>query len=288
MNELRELLFPARGVRGAYVDLREGIQELTGWRGYSPQVYRLLGQALAATPLLASHLKFEGRINLQFQGKHALQMLVTQIDNQLQLRGMAKADADAEGEFALLMRDGLLAMVMEPTRGTQYYQAVVEIVGDSLSEALEGYFTQSEQLATLIRLAAGPDRLVGLMLQRLPADEVPDGDAHWEHMQILASTVSEQEMLAKDGETLLRHLFHEEDRRVFEPRQVALQCRCSHAGISAMLLGLGHEELAPVLEQHGKIAVTCEFCGKEYSYTEADVRALLAADEATPDQQTRQ
>lgn len=288
MNELRELLFPDRGVRGAYVDLREGIQEMTGWREYAPDVFRLLGQALAATPLLASHLKFEGRINLQFKGKGELQLLVTQIDHQLDLRGMAKTTPEAAGSFHELMGDGMLAMVMEPARGTQYYQAIVEIAGDSLAEALEGYFTQSEQLATFIRLAAGPDRLVGLMLQRLPSDEVKDGDAHWEHMLALANTVKEPEMLQKDGETLLRHLFHEEDRRVFEPRPVALRCRCSHAGISSMLLSLGQEELQPVLDEHGKVAVTCEFCGREYSYTETDIRALLDADKASGDDQTRQ
>ena len=288
MNELRELLFPERGVRGAYVDLSQGIQDMVGWRDYAPDVYRLLGQALAATPLLASHLKFEGRINLQFKGSGALQLLVTQIDHNLQLRGMAKTALGATGSFSELMGEGMLAMVMEPARGTQYYQAVVEIVGESLAEALEGYFNQSEQLATFIRLAAGPDRLVGLMLQRLPSDEVKDGDAHWEHMLALANTVKEPEMLSKDGETLLRHLFHEEDRRVFEPRTVALQCRCSHASISAMLLGLGQEELQPVLDEHGKVAVTCEFCGREYSYTEADILSLIAADQASGDHQTRQ
>lgn len=288
MNELRELLFPERGVRGAYIDLREGVAELLGWRHYPPDIYRLLGEALAATPLLASHLNFDGRINLQFQGKHALKLLVTQIDHQLEVRGMAKADADAAGDFAALMQDGLLALMLEPGKGSQYYQAVVEIRGDSLAQALEGYFTQSEQLSTFLRLAAGPERLVGLMLQRLPADEVKDGDEHWQHMKILAGTVTEREMLEKDGETLLRHLFHEEDRRVFEPRPVALRCRCSHASISAMLLGLGEQELAPVLLQHGRVAVTCEFCGREYSYTEVEVRALLAAEHATPDHQTRQ
>jgi len=292
MNQLQELLFPERGVRGAYVDLREGIPELLGWRHYPPAVLKLLGEALAATPLLASHLKFEGRINLQFQGKQALKLLVTQIDHQLQLRGMARAEAEAgsvtSGGFAELMGGGLLALLLEPSRASQFYQAVVEIRGDSLAASLEGYFAQSEQLTTFIRLAAGPERFCGLMLQRMPASEVRDGEAHWEHLKILASTLTEREMLEVDGETLLRRLFHEEDRRMFEPRPIALQCRCSHAGISAMLLGLGEQELAPVLFEHGKVAVSCEFCGREYSYTDVEVRELFAAEHASPENQTRQ
>lgn len=288
MNHLQELLFPERGVRGAYVDLREGIGELMSWRQYPPAVFRLLGEALAATPLLASHLKLEGRINLQFHGSAALKMLVTQIDGSLVLRGMARADAPAEEGFESLMQGGTLALLLEPAKGSQSYQAIVDIRGDTLAEALEGYFAQSEQLPTFIRVAAGPERFVGLMLQRMPASEVRDGDQHWEHLRILASTVTEAEMLSLDGETLLRRLFHEEDRRLFEPRPVPLRCRCSHAAISAMLLGLGEQELAPVLLEQGKVSVTCEFCGRDYSYSELDVRELFRAEHASGEDQTRQ
>lgn len=288
MNQLQELLFPERGVRGAYVDLREGIDELLSWRQYPPAIYHMLGQALAASPLLASHLKFEGRINLQFQGSGPLKLLVTQIDHALVLRGMARADADADNGFEALMSGGTLALLLEPARGSQSYQAIVDIRGDTLADALQGYFAQSEQLPTFIRLAAGPDRFCGLMLQRLPASEVRNGDEHWEHLQILASTLTEQEMLAVDGETLLRRLFHEEDRRMFEPRPVNLRCRCSHGAISAMLLGLGEQELAPVLLQEGKISVTCEFCGRLYDYSEIEMRELFAAERSTAENQIRQ
>jgi molecular chaperone Hsp33 len=164
----------------------------------------------------------------------------------------------------------------------------VDVRGETLAESLEGYFTQSEQIETFIRLAASKDRLCGLLLQRLPPREGHDDDANWEHLRILASTLGEKEMLEVEGETLLHRLFHEDDRRMFEPRQVSLQCRCSHAGISAMLLGLGEQELAPVLLERGKVEVTCEFCGREYSYSDVEVRALFAAEHATPDHQTRQ
>lgn len=290
MNELRELLFPERAVRGAYVDLREGIDDMLGWRDYSPDVFKVIGEALAAAALIASHLKFDGRINLQYQGKgdSPLTMLVTQIDNHLQVRGMAKTQLGATGSFRELVGDGMLALMLEPAQGTQYYQALVDVRGDTLAESLEGYFTQSEQIETFIRLAASKDRLCGLLLQRLPPREGHDDDANWEHLRILASTLGEREMLEVDGETLLHRLFHEDDRRMFEPREVKLQCRCSHAGISAMLLGLGEQELAPVLLERGKVEVICEFCGREYSYSDIEVRALFAAEHAGPEHQTRQ
>ena len=95
-------------------------------------------------------------------------------------------------------------------------------------------------------------------------------------MKALFGTLGEAELLATDSTTLLQRLFAEEEVRLFEPRPVTLACHCSHAGISAMLLGLGEEELAPVLKERGHVEVTCEFCGRNYRYADIEVRQLFA------------
>jgi molecular chaperone Hsp33 len=288
-DQLLPFLLEARGVRGFAVEIHSGLRAMLGSREYSPDVMHLLGQAIAATPLLAADLRDEGRFNLQFQGHGPLKLLVAQIDQQLNLRGMAKADADAEGSFAELMRDGLLACILDPRAGAEKYQAVVDIRGATLAEALEGYFERSAQLPALIRLAAGPDRLAGLFLQRLP-EGLGQVEENWAHVKALFATLAEEELLAVDAITLLSRLFAEDDCRVFEARPVKLACRCEHASISAMLLALGEEELEPVLKDHGKVEVTCEFCGRVYAYTDLEVRQLFEAAKATAadEEQTRQ
>ena len=282
-NRLLPFLIENRGVRGFAVEITEGIPDLLGWRAYPPDVLRLLGHALAATPLLAADLRHDARFNLQFQGKVGgsteapLKLLVTQIDQSLQMRGMAKFAAEAEGDFQALMGGGTLACLIEPRNGGERYQALVEIAGITLSEALEIYYGQSEQLPTRVRLGAAPDRFVGLLLQRLP--EGSDDD-DWVHVHHLVQTLHEPELLATDAETLLRRLFNEDTVRVFDARPLTLQCQCSHAQISAMLLGLGEEELKPLLIERGRVDVTCEFCGKDYGYREVEVRELFAAAQA--------
>ncbi|MBI2383909.1 MAG: Hsp33 family molecular chaperone HslO [Gammaproteobacteria bacterium] len=282
-DQLTDFLLPERGVRGAIVEINDGIADMLGWRAYPPDVRRLLGHAIAAMPLLASHSKFEGRINLQFQGKGALKLLVAQIDRDLRVRGMAKAPADAAGDFESLMGGGLLALVLEPDKGAQNYQAMVEIRGSGLAAALEGYFAQSEQLPTLIRLAGADSRLSGILLQRLPARAGRDDDANWQHVGALFATLGEAELAATEPPTLLRHLFHEDEVRVFEPRALRLSCSCSHASISGMLLSLGAQQLEPVLKEHGKIEVGCEFCGRTYTYTRGEVEGLFKAAAADDD-----
>jgi len=280
LNRLVPFLIENRGVRGFAVEITEGIPELLGWRDYSPDVLRLLGHAIAATPILAADVGKDARFNLQFQGApgQPLKMLVVQTNQQMQLRGMAKVEPGTEGDFHQLMAGGTLACMLEPkSGGADRYQALVEILGDKLSEALEIYFVQSEQLRTRICLGASPNRFAGLMVQRLP-EGCSDDD--WLHVYHLFQTLQEPELLAVDAETLLRRLFAEDTVRVFPSRPIALQCQCSHAQISAMLIGLGEAELHPLLVEKGRVDVTCEFCGKNYGYREVEVRELFAGAKA--------
>lgn len=284
-DTLTDFLFPSLGVRGAVVEITSGIAGMLDSRPYAPDVRKLVGQAIAAMPLLASHSKFEGRINLQFQGKGPVKLLIAQIDRHLVVRGMAKAASDVQGNFRELLSGGTLAMMLEPDAGSQNYQAVVPVEGDRLAQALESYFTQSEQLPTMLRLGMSEGRLAGILLQRLP-EEVVD-EQGWEHLQVLLGTLEEEELVSIDTQTLMHRLFHAEDLRLFEPRALRLSCRCDHGSISTMLLGLGQEELAPVLQERGKIDVTCEFCGREYIFTADELQALFAAAEGEPATPTR-
>jgi molecular chaperone Hsp33 len=279
-DSLTDFLFPDLGVRGALIEINSDIEKLLDSRPYSADVRNLLGQAIVAMPLLASHSKFEGRINLQFQGKGDLKLLVAQIDRHLTVRGMAKAAPDVAGDFQSLMHGGLLAMMLEPDRGSEHYHALVDVVGSTLAEALENYFRQSEQLPTLLRLAASENRLAGILLQRMP-DGVGDENG-WEHVSHLFATLGEAELVSADTATLMRRLFHAENLRLFEPSPVKLSCRCDRGSIATMLLGMGEDEVVPALKEQGKVEVTCEFCGSVYVFTPLEVTELFAASASEP------
>jgi molecular chaperone Hsp33 len=281
-------LFEHRNVRGAWVEIGAGVSDMLGHRDYSADVRRLVGESCAAVALLAAQTAFAGRLSLQFQrGRGAIKLLVAQADEKLNVRGMAKADAGATGTLDTLLDGGVLGLTIEGARGGQDYQALVEAKGTTLAHALEVYFNQSEQLPTRLCLAGTPERLVGLLIQRLPPREQADDDAHWAHLQALFGTLSADELgAAEPGELMLR-LFPGEDVRVFQPKPVQLVCRCSHASISAMLVSLGRQELEQILAERGEVEVTCEFCGKVYRYSPGDMLALFAAIEAKASKATR-
>lgn len=287
MNTLTGFLFENHVAHGAFVEIRSGLAELLDHRRYSPDVRRLIGEALAAMPLLATHLNIDGRINLQFQGEGALKLLVAQVDNQLSVRAMAKAPEDLSGGFTELLYGGLLALMIEPKDSAQpASQALVLIQGQSLAEALEGYFARSEQLPTLIRLVASEDRVAGFMLQRLPLQSAQGTQDDWEHLETLAATLTAEELAQVDASTLLRRLFGNEALRTFEPRPVRALCRCSRDSVGRMLVSLGREEVDSIVAEQGQVEVTCEFCGRVQRFSGVDV-GLLFSTLVIPETQTR-
>ena len=283
MNRLTGFLFENKVAHGAFVEISEGVAEMLGHRAYSADVRDLIGQAMAAMPLLATHLGFEGRINLQFQGEDAMKLLVAQVDHHLEVRAMAKAPAELQGTFTGLLHGGVLALMLEPHgQNREASQALVPIEGASLAQSLEAYFVQSEQLPTLIRLAADGDRLRGFMLQRLPLEDAQGSEEDWEHVSILAATLKPEELLQADPATLLGRLFAEEELRLFEPRPVNVACRCSRAGIARLLLSLGREECDSIIAEQGRISITCEFCGKDYVFNPVEAAELFVAAGSVP------
>lgn len=277
-NALTGFLFENHVAHGAFVEIDEGLESMLQHRAYSPDVEALVAQVMAALPLLATHLRNEGRINLQFQGQGAISLLVGQIDHQLQLRAMAKAPAVLEGSFRELMAGGVLALMLEPADSRQpSAQAMVSIDGDSLAESLEGYFARSEQLPTLMRLAYGAGRVHGFLLQRLPLENARGDEDSWRRLWHLASTLGSEELLSQSPRTLVKRLFPEDDLRLLPSREISVSCRCSSDGISRMLLSLGREEVESIVAEQGQVSVTCEFCGREYHFGALQVQVMFAA-----------
>lgn len=281
-------LFERRNIRGAWVEIETGVADMLGHRQYSADVRRLVGESCLAIALLAAQTAFKGRLSLQFQHGHGkLKLLVAQADPELNVRGMAKADTDAKGVLDELMNGGVLGLVVEGARGGQNYQALVEASGESLAVALERYFHKSEQLPTRLCFAGAGDRLVGLLIQRLPARDEEEDTQHWQHLQSLFGTLSPGELATTPTADLMLKLFPGEDIRVFNPKPVQLVCRCSHASISTMLVSLGRKELESLVLERGEVEVTCEFCGKSYRYSAREMQELFDATEARAGEATR-
>lgn len=274
-DQLHRFTFEGLGLRGELVQLEASWQALLARHpGYPEPIQQLLGEGCAAVLLLSAVIKFQGSLILQLQSQGMLRMLVAQATEKRTMRGLARWEGDVSAAPKLddLIENGRLVFTVQAPNGERY-QGIVPVEGDHLAAAIEGYFAQSEQLATRIWLASDGQRAAGLMLQELPSQKLADED--WRRIGMLADTVRPEEMLELPADELLHRLFHEESVRLYEPDPVAFRCTCSKEKTANLLVSLGHDEVEQALSEEGEINVDCEFCGKRYRYDRVDIEMLF-------------
>jgi molecular chaperone Hsp33 len=276
-DTLHRFLFDGSNVRGELVHLDSAWQALRARQTYPAPVRRLLGEAAAATTLLASTIKFDGSLILQTQGAGPVGLMVVECSGRGTLRGLARWQGDVESaDFAQLVGEGRLVMTIDPGGGAERYQGIVELSGDSLAACLQAYFERSEQLPTRLWLGVDDDRAAGLLVQEMPSQDSGADPDVWNRVTTLADTVTSPELLGLDPHRLLRRLFHEEQVRVFEPEAWRFECRCSRERVASMLKGLGREELDSILRDEGEVGVDCEYCNASYRFDAVDVEQLFS------------
>lgn len=282
-DRLTRFLLEVAGVRGVHVCLDDTWTQIRSRAEYPADVAALLGEAVAASALFTGHAKVGGRLSVQLRGDGALRTLFAECTGAGTLRAIATLAGGSIPEMHSLSPLGpgaLLAITIEnpgardqePSR----YQGLVGLDADTLSEAFEGYFRQSEQLPTRLLLTTSVDRVCGLMLQKLPGDA---GDLDgWERANALFDTLGAPELIATPVETLLRRLFHEEDVRLLGEKPLRFACSCSRERVSAMLESLGEDEARAAVEDNaGQAEIHCEFCGETYRYSAEEVTALFVS-----------
>jgi molecular chaperone Hsp33 len=284
-DTLRRFLFEDAPLRGHWVRLSRSWLEARAHQDLPAAAMTLLGESLAATTLVAASLKFRGTLTMQLAGSSgAVTMLVAQATDQRTLRGVAHVAGDAAGRgtgFGAQIDGGRMVISVEQGEGVAPWQGIVPLEGDSLAACLGHYFEVSEQLPTLVVLAANMERAAGLLLQKLPSPgEQGEGAGAsaqdlWEEATALLATLGGDELLAVEPEQLLRRLFGAHDLRLFEPERVRFACRCDRERVAGLLRGLGSEEVESILAEQGTVTVTCEFCQKPYRFDAVDAAQLF-------------
>jgi molecular chaperone Hsp33 len=317
MSQLHKFLFDGLPVRGMLVQLTDVWQEVLKRRAanaetgaYPEAVRHLLGEMTAASVLMQSNIKFNGALVMQIFGDGPLKLAVVEVQPDLSLRATAKVVGDLGNastlpEMVNVNNEGKCAITLDPLNkmpGQQPYQGVVPLFDDhrnkldKFSDVLQHYMLQSEQLDTTLVLAANDTTAAGLLIQRLPvkgeanlAAQASMGDEDgiglsedYNRISILAASLTADELLGLDAETILRRLFWEEKLVRFEPLTPSFACSCSRERVSNMIRSLGTEEVESILAERGNVEVGCDFCGQQYRYDAVDAAHIFTNAEAQP------
>ncbi|MBE3669965.1 Hsp33 family molecular chaperone [Vibrio navarrensis] len=276
-NVLNRYLFEDLSVRGELVQLDEAYQRIISSKEYPAALQKLLGELLVSTTLLTATLKFEGSITIQLQGDGPVSLAVINGDNEQKVRGVARWEGEIADDASLhdMMGKGYLVITIEPKKGERY-QGVVGLDGDNLTQVIEGYFTNSEQLKTRLWIRTGEHQgqahAAGMLIQ-----VVPDGTGSaddFEHLEQLTNTVKNEELFTLEANELLYRLYNQEQVRLFEPQPVEFHCGCSRERSGAAIVTIDKTEIYDILATEGSVSLHCDYCGTTYSFDEPQVAEL--------------
>jgi molecular chaperone Hsp33 len=189
------------------------------------------------------------------------------------------ADASKQPSLKELFGKGYLAITFDQPMADERYQGIVPLEGKNLAEAAQSYFAQSEQIPSLVRLAAEKrdDHWFagGLLLQHLPEGEEGRERLHtrldnpdWPHVAILGGSVKPEELtdpkLPLDD--LVWRLFHEEDEvRTLAATGLSRGCRCDPAYVRSVIARFPADEREAMVGDDGMIRVDCAFCSSSFA-----------------------
>lgn len=277
---------PDRHARGRIVRLGPVLDEILSAHAYPPAIERLLAEALTLTALLGSTLKDAGgQLTLQAQTQGGVVSLMVCDYKGGELRGYVQFDADAltalgdDPSLVALFAGGHLAVTFDQAATGERYQGIVPLDGETLGQAAQSYFMQSEQIPSLVTLASRRDdegRTIagGLFLQHLPEGEegrerlhARDDRPEWQHVETLAATLGDDELAdpAISLETLVWRLFNEErEVRTLVGVDLRRGCRCDPDYIASVIAKFAPEDRAEMANEDGVIEVDCAFCATKF------------------------
>lgn len=283
----RTLLFtvPDKDARGRVVRLGPVLDQVLSAHAYPAPVRNLLAEALVLGALLGSLLKDDnGQLTMQAQTQDGvIDLLVVDYRNG-ELRGYVRYDKARLDELGpaptlhALFGDGYLAITFDLATTGQRYQGVVPLEGETLAQACESYFWQSEQVPTLIRVGvkstAEGNVAGGLLIQHLPEGEegrerlhAQLDHPHWEHMAIMGGAVRADELTdsALSLESIVWRLFHEErEVRVQQGHELVRGCRCTVEHYRELIGRFAPEDREEMKNEQGLIVVDCAFCSRDF------------------------
>jgi molecular chaperone Hsp33 len=277
---------PSRNARGRIARLGPVIDTVLANHGYPPVIEKLLAEALTLTALLGSLLKEAGgQLTLQAQTEGGILDLLVCDYQGGELRGYVRHDperiegASEEPTLQELFGKGNLAITFDQPVSKERYQGIVPIEGRNLAEAAQSYFAQSEQIPSLVRLAAEQRgdhwSAGGLLLQHLPEGEEGRERLHtrldhpdWPHVAILGGSVKPEELTdpSLPLDDLIWRLFHEEEElRTLPATKLSRGCRCDPNYVRSVIARFPVEEREAMVGDDGLIRVDCAFCSSSFA-----------------------
>lgn len=272
-------------IKGRIIKLDTEIDKILSQHKYPEPIERILAELILVSSIVASQFKDEITLSIQFQSEGAVKYIIADYQSPGLIRGYAQFQKDidySKKTYQDILNKGFLSVTLDrKLYNTQRYQGVVDVDNMTVSEAVEKYFYQSEQIQTSIKLSVGTLILPenkrkicagGIMIQRLPGD-----DDHWHEANIYFNTIRDDELIDPNLslEQLLYSLYHEVGVKIYDYVPILNKCRCSREKAEQILLSIGKKEALSLISEN-KIEISCQFCNNSQIFTTKEVVNLFS------------
>ena len=123
------------------------------------------------------------------------------------------------------------------------------------------------------------DVMEAMLLERLP-DSAEDATPAWNAVAAQANHAFSEHFMPFPYSDWLQFTFAQHTVKVSPAQAVKFACSCTIERVLNALKLVGEAELQPLIEEQGKIATRCEFCGKAYEVSAASFAELFRRNDA--------
>ena len=255
----------------------------------APTATAALGRALTGALLLASTIKRDERLSLEFSGDGPLRGVLVDATPDGDARGYGLRPAThlppraGKLDVGGALGRGVLCVIRVPRAAGTLYRSVVPLESGEIGADLAGYLLKSEQAPAAVGVGVfvGVDGQVvaagGYLVQALPGASERALDTIAGRVEHLASP-SELVREGLSASDILRRIVGE-DLALLEEHDARFRCRCSRERVAIAILAMGRREIESVLADDRRAEVTCEFCTQRYVLEEDELRGLLEGEQ---------
>ncbi|HEU5047825.1 MAG TPA: Hsp33 family molecular chaperone HslO [Rickettsiales bacterium] len=297
---IEPFLIDHSSIRGRFVRLSTVLDDILNAHHYPLAVSMHLAEQIVIACMLSATLVKDGILTVQAKGDGPIRFMVVDVLADGTIRGYAQMDEEElkriigkskkKQDIGVLLGKGYLAVTLDDGKSKERYQGIVELVGESLSDAFKGYFMQSQQGEIALNIAVQPPakrgeswKGGGVIVERMPIAggkqvelDIDEQNEIWERTKLFMQTLKPKEMLDRriTPQNLLYRLFNEDGVWVYKVQPLKAGCRCSRKRIREVLKTIPKQDLIDSLDTEGKMSVNCQFCNKTEVFKREDINRL--------------
>lgn len=254
----------------------------------SPVCTAAFGRLLTITALIGNQMKSaDNKLTIQVKGNGPIGTMLTVANNTPIVKGYVINPAvDLPlNEFGKLDVSGAVGTegfihVIKDIGLKEPYIGISPIISGEIGDDFANYFLNSEQTNSAVALGVlvdknGVKKAGGYIINPMP-------DAKEEDIQALEKNIFEAGSVSRMLENniaieeLAVKVTGDKKLKIIERNDLAkYECDCSKERMEKALISLGEKELKKIIEEDGKLEMSCHFCNKKYNFNKEELENLL-------------